>query len=732
MGDIVTGRSIHAAEIPAMLANLPPAEKFARAQSLIVEMGGAFNAAALESLLGALQASAGQNNSDFVFHWASLLPASTAGYYVKARWLSASGKLEESARQWGEFFSSAPCRDPFIFLQAARVFAQSGQYNESARLLREALFLRPSYAFHARAEKLIRQVWQRNPPASRHCRIAILGSSTTSLLVPVMRALCFRDGINAEFYEGLYGAFRQEVLNPESGLRDFRPDFVFIASQWRDLNLPPVSEHPEAKIQEVIHEFKSLWQILGERFGCHVVQHAFDQPAFDPYAYLSGSLAGGRNRIIHQLNEKLLLEAPDFVSILDTGSIAAETGIHQWDDPLLWHTAKQYPSTEALPHLAELQLAHVRAATGLTRKVLVCDLDNTLWGGVIGEDGLQGIRIGPSSPEGEAYADLQRYMLDLKSRGVLLAVCSKNNPEDAQLPFLRHEHMGLRLEDFAAFVANWEDKASNLRAIAGKLSLGTDSFVFLDDNPLERAWVRSQMPEVAVVGLSASPHHYVRDLDRGRHFFSLTLSTEDRKRSEAYRNQAERESLRETAKTLDEFLEQLHMRASTAPVSPQNLARVTQLINKTNQFNLTTKRSTEGQVRHFAEEKSHWTGVFQLADRFGDHGIIGVIFCLPATDPGAWEIDTWLMSCRVLGRQMEDFMLDRVAEAAQAAGIRRLIGIYRPTAKNVMVAGLYSKLGFEEFSSKPEEKLYELALSGGYSARCSFIGNVAPDASNQP
>lgn len=269
--------------------------------------------------------------------------------------------------------------------------------------------------------------------------------------------------------------------------------------------------------------------------------------------------------------------------------------------------------------------------------------------------------------------------------------------------------MLLRMEDFAAFEANWNDKAASLREIARKLSLGLDSFVFLDDSPLEREWVRSQLPEVAVVELRPSIFHYVADFDRGRYFESLTLSAEDRARADQYRSEAARKHLQVTSQSLDEFLAQLQLRASHAPVNGKNLARVAQLTNKTNQFNLTTRRYTEAQVQKMAEDAAGWTCAFQLSDRMGDYGLIGFIFCRPA-QACQWEIDTWLMSCRVLGRQMEKFMFDHLVGAAQQRGIQEIVAVYRRTPRNGLVREHYSKLGFTKIDETPEETRYCLAV----------------------
>ena len=616
--------------------------------------------------------------------------------------------------------------DPLVLLQSARAAAAAAEWTRAAVDLRTAFAQRPDYTFHARAQGVVREVVA-HTGGLRPLRIAVLGSATLSLLTPVLKTLCFRDGIAAECYEGLFGAYRQEILDPGSSFYGFNPDITFIVPTWRDLSLPSLGDRSASLVESVVDEYVTLWQTLVSRCRSHVVQHTFDLPAADSAGLLAGHANGRRNRI-RRINLRLFEAALPFVSVLDTEHVMTAVGHANWNDQALWHRARQHPSAKALPALVEEQMAHVRAVAGLTRKVVVCDLDNTLWDGVIGEDGLAGIKIGGSSPEGEAHLELQRYLKELRSRGVLLAVSSKNNPDEARLPFLEHPGMLLRLEDFAAFEANWDDKVTNLQRVATQLSLGTDSFVFLDDNPLERGWVRSQLPEVAVVELGASAANYVRDLDAGRHFDVLAVSEEDQQRAEMYQKEHQRRALQARTGSLEEYLAGLEMHATATAVNAHNLARVTQLINKTNQFNLTTRRYTESQVAAIAATPNAWTGVFELSDRFGEHGTVGVMFCLPA-DGGAWTIDTWLMSCRVLGRTLERFMLDRALDAAQTAGVSRLIGIYRPTKKNGLVADLFERLGFALYKDGTEERRYELATPVARTPYATLIAPVAPDCS---
>ncbi len=596
-----------------------------------------------------------------------------------------------------------PAGTDYVLLSNARVLSDVGKYEEAARALRRALELHPKYPFFPRAEKLTAALAGQVTSWTRRCRIAVLGASTTNLLVPVLHALAFRDRIRAEIYEGQYGSMQQEILDPSSGLSRFRPDIAFLIASWHDLHLPPVVADEDAFVANVVDQFRPLWERLSMEFGCHVVQFGFDYPADESYGYLGRSLRGGRTRVVTLLNLRLHEAVPSYVSVLEPTALQRDTGQTRWNDPVMWYSFRQHPSPESLPVLAEAMMAHVRSVLGLTRKVLVTDLDNTLWKGVIGEDGLDGIQIGPGSPGGEACARLQQYLLDLKSRGVLLAVASKNNPEDARLPFERHPQMLLRLPDFAAFEANWNDKADSLRTISEKLGLGLDSFVFLDDNPMEQEWIRSQCADVAVVDGGPNVSQLLQALDHGRYFYALSLSPEDQARADQYRTEAAREELRTSAQTLDDFLAGLELSASAAPVTEANIARVVQLLNKTNQFNLTARRYTEAQVRSLANDPEAWTAAFRLSDRLGDYGLIGVLFCVPAGEGRRWEVDTWLMSCRSLGRQMERFMFDRMVESAQAQSVREIVGVYRATQKNSLAGGLYAQLGFTKLSETPEE-----------------------------
>jgi FkbH-like protein len=693
------------------LRALPAPDRLNEAGKLLSALdraGGGVPIDACDALIETLQDVAPTLLAD----WAESYEDAPASLYVRARLLAAGSDAEASADAWERLLMHTPFPDPLLILHASRALARAARTEVAAARLRSALALRPDYSFHARAQGLLAQLWAKHPPRLRQARIALLGATTTSLLAPVLRALCFRDGVNAEIYEGPYGSYRQEIWDPESELYRFRPSFVFIVTHWRELSLPPVVDDEQAIVDRVVGEYQALWRALDENTACHVVQHGFDLPLEESHDYVARAHVGGRIRCLERINLELMQRAPASVSVLDAASVESEVGKAAWHDAALWHMARQHPASRALPALAELQVAHIRAASGLARKVVVCDLDNTLWGGIIGEDGLDGIRVGSASPIGEAYLRLQEYLLELKNRGILLAVCSKNNPDEARLAVEQHPQMRLRLDDFAAFVANWSDKVQNLKAISAMLALGTDSFVFLDDNPVERAWVRSQLPEVAVVELGSSPYSYVTDIDRGRYFFSFGLTEEDTQRAALYKSEIQRQAARTSSSSLEEFLEQLQMRACDVPVSTGNLARVTQLVNKTNQFNLTTRRHQSSEIEALSTRPGGWARAFTLSDRFGDHGLIGLVLCV-ADSPDTWQIDTWVMSCRVLGRGMERFMFERLLDAARAGGVRRIVGVYRPTKRNGLVAELFPQLGFHLLSSDAEETWYDFRVAEG-------------------
>jgi len=634
--------------------------------------------------------------------------------WVRARGWSSLGDRTAALTAWDAVVEHALGPRPTRYLGRGRARLDAGDAPGAAADLREALRDPCGYDDLERAHKLLGRIPVEARSSTRRVRLAVLGSHTTRLFTPLLGLAAFRDGIEATLYEAEYGQVHQEVLDPASGLRAFGPDIVLLATSWRDAQLPPLSPDPDAAVASAVEPLVSLWRVIRQEMRAHVLQHNFDIPEVDSYGHLARALPGGRSRVLQRANLALLDAAGAGVSVVDVEAVAASVGKGVWVDEGLWYRARQHPAPAALPALVDAVMAQVRAVLGLTRKVLVLDLDNTLWGGIVGEDGVEGLRLGVTDPEGEPHVELQRYARELRDRGVVLAVCSKNNDADAREPFLRHPEMVLKVDDIAVFRANWHDKASNLRDIAGALELGLDSFVFLDDNPTERAWVRSQLPEVIVPEIGADASRYLSILQRHHAFDALTLSDEDRLRAADYAANAQRAELQSHAGTMEEFLATLQMVATVSPVDAVNLGRAAQLINKSNQFNLTTRRYTEVQLQALADDPSCVVKTFRLRDRFADNGLIGVMIGRDLGDGATLELDTWLMSCRVLGRRMEEFMVGAMMVAARERGLLRILGRYLPTAKNGLVRELYPRLGFvpaPEAATLPGETVWVYSLT---------------------
>jgi FkbH-like protein len=375
----------------------------------------------------------------------------------------------------------------------------------------------------------------------------------------------------------------------------------------------------------------------------------------------------------------------------DINYLSAWFGLERWYDKLFWYSYKYAMSYEAIPFLADSVASIIKAIFGKTRKCLVLDLDNTLWGGVIGDDGLNGIQIGKETPVAEAFTEFQQYVRDLKDRGVILAVCSKNDDINAREGFT-HPDSILKFEDFSAFQANWDPKHENIRTISVALNIGIDSLVFADDNPVEREIVRSQMPEVAVPELGNSVAKYINALDKTGYFETVSLSSDDLKRSSFYADNNVRQKLQSTFANYDDFLGSLEMKAEINAFSPLYLDRITQLINKTNQFNVTTRRYTQSEIENILDNKNYITLYGRLLDKFGDNGLISII--IGEIRASEIHLDLWLMSCRVLKRGMEEAMFDQLVAIAKSLNITNIHGYFYPTAKNAMVSGLFEQMGF--------------------------------------
>ena len=543
----------------------------------------------------------------------------------------------------------------------------------------------------AKLDRTLRKQFASGPPAAAGTplRLAFLGSSTLHHLAPAIRVAGLRRGMWIEIFEGEYGQYRQELLEPGAELTKFQPHVVLLA-----LDAHHVASSARGDLEAALENITTCWYAARDNFKATVI-HQTVLPIFP-------RLLGNNEQrdpespaaIVESLNTRLRQLADKHgVHLLAADSYAAEGGIAHWFDAVLWHRSKQEVHPRVSHVYGDLAGRLLAALRGKSSKCLVLDLDNTLWGGVIGDDGLEGILLGQGSAMGEAFVDFQQYAQQLSRRGVILAVCSKNDEANAVSPFEQHPDMVLKRKDIACFVANWQDKAGNLRHIAKTLNIGLDSLVFADDNPFERNLVRQELPEVQVPELPEDPSFYASTIAAAGYFESLAVTEEDRERASQYRANIEREQLKTSATDMEGYLRGLAMELIVRPFDSVGLARIVQLINKTNQFNLTTQRYTEADVRAMMSDPGVAAYQFRLTDRFGDNGIIAILIGRMNSE-NALVMDTWLMSCRVLGRQVEEACLNVMVDAARSLGAARVVGVYRPTAKNEMVRTLYERLGF--------------------------------------
>lgn len=531
-------------------------------------------------------------------------------------------------------------------------------------------------------------------------RVAILASATVDHLVPAIRVSGLRRRLLIDAYVGPYGQYRQQLLDAASPLYRLAPQVILLSLTAREaiaaVPLTATAAEADAAIGRSIDELRLLWRKARETFHATVIQQSFlnvAEPLFGSYDRL---VAGAPVQLIARLNERLSeAAAEDGVLLLDIARASERDGLDAWFDVTRWLHAKMEIAPQSAPMYGELLGRVIAAQRGLSKKCLVLDLDNTLWGGVIGDDGPEGIALGEGTGTGEAHLALQRYAKQLRERGVILAVCSKNDPAIAEAVFRDHPEMILRRTDIAAFIANWEDKAANLKQIAEQLNIGIDSLVFVDDNPAERARIRQSLPQVAVPELPADAAQYARCLADAGYFESVAFTTDDSRRGEQYLANASREALQKSSQSMDDFLSGLDMSVAFGPFKQVDLARVAQLIGKTNQFNPTTRRHSHEDVARFVATDRSLTLQFRLVDRFGDNGLVSAMILLPDSQSNdLLEIDTWVMSCRVFGRELEREAMNIAVEIARRMGVRAFRADYIPTPKNSVIRDLYPGLGF--------------------------------------
>ncbi len=532
----------------------------------------------------------------------------------------------------------------------------------------------------------------------RPFRLGLIGNGTLELLSPVLVAAAARHGLALQMTLAPYGQIAQAALDPESPIHACRPEAVLFAIDYRGLELGSgygdAGAERDAVAAAVAH-LAALRQAVRRNSKAICILQTLATPPEQLFGNYDAVLPGTLRRLTERFNQAIvdsLDGTPDL--LLDVSFLAQTVGLGRWHSPELWNLAKIPFAASCMPFYADHVARLLEATSGRSRKCLVLDLDNTIWGGVVGDDGLAGIRLAQGDASGEAHLAVQRLALDLRGRGIVLAVCSKNEDETARAPFRSHPEMLLRESHLAVFQANWQDKATNIASIAKSLALSLDAVVFLDDNPAERALVRTFLPEVAVPELPDDPALYARTLAAAGYFESVGISPEDRARAEMYQSNARRVALQKEVGDLDLWLTSLQMEITFGPFDPVGRSRIVQLINKSNQFNLTTRRYSELDAAQMERDPDIFTLQVRLTDVLGDNGMISVVICR-VEHAASWCIDTWLMSCRVLGRRVEQIVLHEILEQARAAGVTTLTGIYRPSPRNGMVRDHYGKLGFQ-------------------------------------
>lgn len=539
--------------------------------------------------------------------------------------------------------------------------------------------------------------------------LALLGNGTTCLFTPTIPAAAARHGVLLKVTQAEYDQVTQEALDPSSMINACKPDAVLLALDYHGLPLTDGAS-PATASQAALDYVSMIREGLERGAGTPVIFQTISCPPLPLFGSLDAGVAGTLRRQIQDFNlglHELAAKRGDYV--LDIAGLAEMVGTQNWHDQIQWNLYKLPFAQTMVPIYVEHIGRLLGAIRGTARKCLVLDLDNTIWGGVIGDDGMEGIVLGQGSGMGEAFVEIQRTALALRERGIVLAVCSKNTDEIAREPFRNHPEMLLKEDHIAVFQANWTDKATNFEAIAQTLNIGLDALVFLDDNAVERKQVRDALPMVAIPELPPDPSLYARTLMNAGYFEAVSFSDEDRNRASYYQANAQRAALSSTARNLDEFLISLEMKIEFNPFDPVSLNRITQLINKTNQFNLTTRRYTQSEVESVMQSADILHFQIRLVDRFGDNGIIGIVIA-PCKD-SVCDIDTWLMSCRVLGRRVEEAIVEELVRCVRSRGIKTLVGRYIPTAKNALVRDHYQKLGFKRANENDDDQVWTLEIT---------------------
>jgi FkbH-like protein len=545
-------------------------------------------------------------------------------------------------------------------------------------------------------------------------RIALVSSSTIDFLSDHLKFQLGLAGFDAEIFIAEFNTVQQTLFNSESELYKFNPDIIWIFSTYRDAlsfnQAYSKNSCAAGRVERAIDRYSELWRAIKKNSDAYIIQNNADTPLTRTFGNYECCLSWSDLNFIRSFNISLAGAMQDSMTIFDIDYISSFVGKNVWFDERLWYHSKFPFSLELLPSVSHKAAQLISSLKGAAKKCLVLDLDNTLWGGVIGDDGVSGIKLGMGN-DGEAFVDFQRYILSLKNRGIILAVCSKNEETTAKLPFEQHPDMQLSLDDIAVFVANWNDKASNIEAIAKTLNIGLDSIVFLDDNPAEREIVRQRIPEVTVPQLPEDPAHYIRTLDKLSLFETTLFSKEDINRANQYKANAQLKSLEVISPAnVNDFLKSLQMEAVASHFDNFTIPRISQLVNKSNQFHLTTTRYSQPEIYSMSKDKSYLCRCFKMKDKFSDNGLIS-FYILKRLDEESFFVDTFVMSCRVLSRGMEQFVFNDMLKTCKKYSCNKILGCYRPTKKNIIVKNLYPDLGFNLVSDSTGELIFELRVA---------------------
>ncbi len=546
-------------------------------------------------------------------------------------------------------------------------------------------------------------------------KIAVLGGGTTANIILMMELFLLNNGIRPTFYESEYNKYYEDAVFPNPELEEFAPDIIYVCTSNRNITSFPTLSMSRDDVSELLNnqyeKYETIWKTLAEKYNCPIIQNNFEMPLYrlmgnrDAYDYR------GAMNFISRLNQRMYdyAEATENFYVCDLNYISADYGLKEWSDPFYWYMYKYAMSVPAIPYLAFNVANIIKSLLGKNKKGFVLDLDNTLWGGVIGDDGVDGIVLGPEEAEGQAYTEFQRYLKAHQQLGVILNVDSKNDYENA-IAGINHPDSEFKENDFISIKANWDPKDKNFADIAAELTLLPESLVFVDDNPAERHIVTEQLKGVCAPELD-NVVHYIQTIDRSGFFEATNISADDLKRNEMYQENAARAKLQSSFTDYGQYLDSLEMTAEIDSFAPVYMARIAQLTNKSNQFNLTTKRFTQTEIEETAADHSYITLYGKLMDKFGDNGVVSIV--IGHVNGDACDIDLWLMSCRVLKRDMEYAMMDELVARAKARGVKTLKGHYLPTAKNKMVKNFYGDMGFELVSeSEDGASDWQLDLAG--------------------